>query len=150
MPCSKGVVNKTYPSRDSTRIVKHTFDGAKIGIISESCKYLREYFFLSKTDHIRELFCNFACSLMSSTKMGGSTLSVSDKDVKSAIEELQALQDERGEFLMHDLDQWYAIFRVLFVTNSPRPSVSTSPRSSTTRRVQTIVMLEKASMQSVI
>ena len=82
--------------------------------------------------------------------MGGSTLSVSDKDVKSAIEELQALQDERGEFLMHDLDQWYAIFRVLFVTNSPRPSVSTSPRSSTTRRVQTIVMLEKASMQSVI
>ena len=44
MPCSKGVVNKTYPSRDSTRIVKHTFDGAKIGIISESCKYLREYF----------------------------------------------------------------------------------------------------------
>jgi len=44
---------------------------------------------------------------------GDSTLSVSDKDVKSAIEELQAMQDERGEYLMHDLDQWYAIFRVL-------------------------------------
>ena len=42
-----------------------------------------------------------------------STLSVSDKDIKSAIEELQAIQDERGDFLMHDLDQWYAIFRVL-------------------------------------
>ena len=39
MPCSKGVINKTCPSRDSTRIVKHTFDGAKIGIISESSKY---------------------------------------------------------------------------------------------------------------
>lgn len=44
---------------------------------------------------------------------GDSTLSASDKDVKSAIEELQAMQDERGEYLMHDLDQWYAIFRVL-------------------------------------
>ena len=45
--------------------------------------------------------------------VGDNTLSVSDKDVKSAIEELQAMQDERGEYLMHDLDQWYAIFRVL-------------------------------------
>ena len=44
MPCSKGVINKTCPSRDSTRIVKHTFDGAKIGIISESCKYFAFYF----------------------------------------------------------------------------------------------------------
>lgn len=42
-----------------------------------------------------------------------STLSVSDKDIKSAIEELQALQDDNGEYLMHDLDQWYAVFRVL-------------------------------------
>jgi hypothetical protein len=39
-----GSVGEVLPSRDSTRIVKHTFDGAKIGIISESCKYLREYF----------------------------------------------------------------------------------------------------------
>ena len=42
-----------------------------------------------------------------------STLSVSDKDIKSAIEELQAIQDDRDNYLMHDLDQWYAIFRVL-------------------------------------
>ena len=42
-----------------------------------------------------------------------STLSVSDKDIKTAIEELQALQDDNGEYLMHDLDQWYAVFRVL-------------------------------------
>ena len=42
-----------------------------------------------------------------------SSLSVSDKDIKSAIEELQALQDDDGEYLMHDLDQWYAVFRVL-------------------------------------
>ena len=33
-----GSVGEVLPSRDSTRIVKHTFDGAKIGIISESCK----------------------------------------------------------------------------------------------------------------
>jgi hypothetical protein len=39
-----GSVGEVLPSRDSTRIAKHTFDGAKIGIISESCKYLREYF----------------------------------------------------------------------------------------------------------
>ena len=32
---------------------------------------------------------------------GDSTLSVSDKDVKSAIEELQAMQDERGEVWFH-------------------------------------------------
>ena len=44
MPCSKGVINKTCPSRDSTRIAKHTFDAAKIGIISESCKYFAFYF----------------------------------------------------------------------------------------------------------
>lgn len=42
-----------------------------------------------------------------------STLSVSDKDIKSAIEELQKIQDDNGEYLMHDLDQWYAVFRVL-------------------------------------
>ncbi len=33
-----------YSSRDSTRIVKHTFDAAKIDIISESCKYFSDYF----------------------------------------------------------------------------------------------------------
>ena len=42
-----------------------------------------------------------------------STLSVSDKDIKTAIEELQAIQDDNDEYLMHDLDQWYAVFRVL-------------------------------------
>ena len=44
MPCSKGVINKTCPSRDSTRIVKHTFDVAKIGFISESSKEFANYF----------------------------------------------------------------------------------------------------------
>ena len=39
MPCSKGVVNITCPSRDSIRIVKHTFDGSKIGIISEQTNF---------------------------------------------------------------------------------------------------------------
>ena len=39
-----GSVGEVLPSRDSTRIVKHTFDGAKIGIISESCKYFAFYF----------------------------------------------------------------------------------------------------------
>ena len=33
-----------YSSRDSPRIVKHTFDAAKIDIISESCKYFSDYF----------------------------------------------------------------------------------------------------------
>ena len=42
-----------------------------------------------------------------------SSLSVSDKDIKTAIEELQAIQDDGSEYLMHDLDQWYAVFRVL-------------------------------------
>ncbi len=42
-----------------------------------------------------------------------SSLSVSDKDIKTAIEELQAIQDDNDEYLMHDLDQWYAVFRVL-------------------------------------
>jgi len=39
-----GSVGEVLPSRDSTRIVKHTFDGANIRLFSESCKYLREYF----------------------------------------------------------------------------------------------------------
>ena len=39
-----GSVGEVLPSRDSTRIVKHTFDGAKIGIISESCKDFAFYF----------------------------------------------------------------------------------------------------------
>ena len=42
-----------------------------------------------------------------------SSLSVSDKGIKTAIEELQAMQDDNDEYLMHDLDQWYAVFRVL-------------------------------------
>ncbi len=40
-------------------------------------------------------------------------LTKSDKNVKTAIEELQKKKDEKGEYLMHDSDQWYAIFRVL-------------------------------------
>ena len=64
MPCSKGVINKICPSRDSTRIVKHTFDGAKIGIISESCKYFAFYFhFLPPRTFNSHFFCIFATSI---------------------------------------------------------------------------------------
>ena len=46
---------------------------------------------------------------------GGSDvkLSKTDKDIREAIDELQKAKDEKGEYLMHDLDQWYAVFRVL-------------------------------------
>ena len=33
-----GSVGEVLPSRDSTRIAKHTFDGAKIQSISERCR----------------------------------------------------------------------------------------------------------------
>ena len=35
---------EVLPSRDSTRIVKHTFDIAKIRTISERCKDFANYF----------------------------------------------------------------------------------------------------------
>ena len=35
---------EVLPSRDSTRIVKHTFDVAKIRTISERCKDFANYF----------------------------------------------------------------------------------------------------------
>ena len=57
MPCSKGVINKTCPSRDSTRIAKHTFDAAKIGIISESCKDFAFYKMLQKEVKSEEEEC---------------------------------------------------------------------------------------------
>lgn len=40
-------------------------------------------------------------------------LTISDKDIKKAIEELLEAKDEMGKFIMHDFDQWYAVFRVL-------------------------------------
>lgn len=40
-------------------------------------------------------------------------LTIADNDVKTAIQELQKVVDDKGEYLMHDLDQWYAVFRVL-------------------------------------
>lgn len=40
-------------------------------------------------------------------------MTVSDKDIKAAIVELQEAKDEDGEYLMHDYDQWYGVFRVL-------------------------------------
>lgn len=40
-------------------------------------------------------------------------ISNSDKEIKEALKKLQEIKDEQGGFLMHDLDQWYAIFRVL-------------------------------------
>ena len=39
-----GSVGEVLPSRDSTRIAKHTFDAATIGLLSESCKYFAFYF----------------------------------------------------------------------------------------------------------
>lgn len=41
------------------------------------------------------------------------SLTTSEKDVMSAIEKLQEATDEQGKYIMHDLDQWYAVFRVL-------------------------------------
>ena len=40
------------------------------------------------------------------------SLTTSDEDIKEAIEALEAT-DSEGQYIMHDLDQWYAIFRVL-------------------------------------
>ena len=42
------------------------------------------------------------------------TISKSDKEIKEALVELQEVKDEQGEFLMHDFDQWYAVYRVLY------------------------------------
>lgn len=50
-------------------------------------------------------------------------LTTSDKDIKFALEKLMEAKDGEGKFIMHDLDQWYAIFRVLshFCGYSSRP-----------------------------
>ena len=41
------------------------------------------------------------------------SLTTSDEDIKEAIEALMEATDDEGKYIMHDLDQWYAIFRVL-------------------------------------
>ena len=41
------------------------------------------------------------------------SLTASDEDIKAAIEALMEATDDEGQYIMHDLDQWYAIFRVL-------------------------------------
>ena len=41
------------------------------------------------------------------------SLTTSDEDIKEAIEALMEATDDEGQYIMHDLDQWYAIFRVL-------------------------------------
>ena len=41
------------------------------------------------------------------------SMTTTEKDVMSAIKELQEATDEQGKYIMHDLDQWYAVFRVL-------------------------------------
>jgi hypothetical protein len=41
------------------------------------------------------------------------SLTASDEDIKEAIEALMEATDGEGQYIMHDLDQWYAIFRVL-------------------------------------
>ena len=40
-------------------------------------------------------------------------LTVADKDVRASLEELMQAKDDEGEYVVRDLDQWYAIFRVL-------------------------------------
>ena len=40
-------------------------------------------------------------------------LTISDKEIKSALVKLQEAKDEEGKLIMYDHDQWYAIFRVL-------------------------------------
>jgi len=46
---------------------------------------------------------------------GGQTapMTTGDKDIKSALEALQEAKEDNGEYIMHDYDQWYAVFRVL-------------------------------------
>ena len=41
------------------------------------------------------------------------TLTTSDKDIKTAIEELQNAKDDRSEFLFRNKKQWWAVYRVL-------------------------------------
>ena len=41
-------------------------------------------------------------------------MSVSDKNIKVAIEELLKAKDERGEFVFKNKKQWWAVYRVLF------------------------------------
>ena len=40
-------------------------------------------------------------------------LTASEQEVIVAIGQLQEATDDQGNYLMHDLDQWYAVFRVL-------------------------------------
>ncbi len=40
-------------------------------------------------------------------------LTITDKEIKEALVKLQEETDETGKPLWHDLDQWYAVFRVL-------------------------------------
>lgn len=44
---------------------------------------------------------------------GTPTRSKTEEDVKNAIGKLMDARDEQNRFLIHDQDQWYAIFRVL-------------------------------------
>ena len=40
-------------------------------------------------------------------------LTQTEQDIHEALEGLMDARDEAGEVVMHDLDQWYAVFRVL-------------------------------------
>lgn len=44
---------------------------------------------------------------------GVPTISKTEEDVKNAIMKLMDAKDEQNKFLIHDQEQWYAIFRVL-------------------------------------
>lgn len=43
----------------------------------------------------------------------GTPATVSEKEIKSAVEALQDAKGDDGKYIMCDFDQWYAVFRVL-------------------------------------
>lgn len=47
------------------------------------------------------------------TKEKGKDLTITEAEVYKAIEAVQKEKDEQNHYIMHDYDQWYAIFRVL-------------------------------------
>ena len=55
---------------------------------------------------------------------GAASRTKTEEEVRQAVEQLMNAKDEQGGFLMHDSDQWYAVFRVLstfcgFPTKAP-------------------------------
>ena len=44
---------------------------------------------------------------------GTSNVTKSEEEIKRAIAQLMEAKDEQGKYIMHDSDQWYAVYRVL-------------------------------------